>query len=190
MKWFVQNWAKIGGIVAILIIVYVLYNDLYLTKIESLFWLHFVTLLIHQFEEYVYPSGFKEFFNENIYNKNLIIRFPLNDKAIILVNVFLGWTAYLISAVNAEKSIQLAIGLLAVTILNGFLHSFMFVIKRKYNPGFVSGFFLLIPFGIYMMLRLANNISSDIMVSGFIVFVIGSAFIPLSIFITNRMKNT
>jgi len=188
MKWFTKYWATIGGFIAVVIILYILVSDLRIPDIESLLWLHFAILLIHQFEEYVYPGGFKEFFQENIYNKNRIIRFPLNDEGIILVNVVLGWTAYLTSAIYGEKMLWLAIGLLGVTILNGFLHTLMFVINRKYNPGFVSGLFLCIPFGIYVLLGLVNDLPTKTMISGIIIFIIGFTLIPLSIFVTNKFK--
>ncbi len=188
MKWFIKHWAKIGGLIVIAIAVYVSNSNFKLTDMESLLWLHFATLLIHQFEEYVYPGGFKDFFQENIYNKNRIIRFPLNDRGIILVNVIIGWTAYFFSAINGEKILWLAVGLLGVTILNGLLHTFMLVVRRKYNPGFVSGLFLLIPFGTFVLLKLLTVLPTNDLISGIIIFAIGTSLIPISIFITNKVN--
>ena len=177
---------------AIVILLKVTLSNDPITSVDSLLWLHFVTLLIHQFEEYVYPGGFKTFFQENIYNKNPIIRFPLNDRGIILVNVVLGWTAYLVSAIYGMEKLWLAIGLLGVTILNGFMHTLMFVLKRKYNPGFYSGLFLMIPFGIFVLFKIQASISISQGKHGLIIFLIAVALIPISIFVTNQFqgKNT
>ncbi len=187
MNWINKNWAKIGGLIAIVIIFVLLLNSSF-SEIESLLWVHFATLLLHQFEEYVYPGKFKEFYNENILDKNKITRFPLNDKGIILVNVILGWTAYLLSAILGENFIWLAIGLLGVTILNGIMHTIMFIVKRKYNPGFITGLFLFIPFGTFLILKSIENITPESIIYGMIVFVVGTALIPISILITNRIK--
>jgi len=184
----IKYWAKTGGLIAISIVLYIFISDLKFTDLKALLWLHFATLLFHQFEEYVYPGGFQEFFNEYIYNKTPIIRSPLNDGGIILVNVVLGWSAYLISAINGEDMLWLAIGLLGVTILNGIMHTLMFVIHKKYNPGFVTGLFIFIPFGSYVLLKLLDVTSSSMLQSGIFIFVIATVLIPLSIFITSKLK--
>lgn len=186
MKWIHKNWAVIGGIIALATISYVLFIDPQLADIESLLWLHFALLLIHQFEEYVYPGGFKEFFQENIWKKNPIMRSPLNDNGILLVNVCLGWTAYFLSALCGTQVLWLAVGLVGVSILNGIMHSVMFFYKRKYNPGFLSGLFLFIPFGIFALSKLAIYMTTEQMASGLFVFVFGTALIPISIYITSQ----
>jgi hypothetical protein len=185
MKWVTKYWANIGGVIAVVIVFSVFYAGSKFKEMNTLLWLHFAMLLMHQFEEYVYPGGFKEFFQGNIYNKNWILRFPLNDQGIVLVNVVLGWTAYLVSAVKGEKMIWLAIGLLGVTVLNGLMHTLMFVIRRKYNPGFITGIIFFIPFGTYLLLQLVPEVSTYDLVSGILVFVFGTLLIPLSIYITN-----
>ena len=184
MSWINKNWAKIGGLIAIAIIFILLFHSSF-TEIKSLLWVHFAILLFHQFEEYVYPGKFKEFYNENILGTNRITRFPLNDKGVILVNVILGWTAYLLSAILGKDFIWLAIGLLGVTILNGIMHTILFIVKRKYNPGFVSGLFLFIPFGLFLIAKSIESITPENIIYGMIVFVAGIAVIPLSILITN-----
>ena len=184
MNWFNKNWAKMGGLIAIAII-FILLLNLSFTEIKSLLWVHFVFLLFHQFEEYVYPGKFKEFYNENILATNKITSFPLNDKGIILVNVILGWTAYFLSAILGENFIWFAIGLLGVTILNGIMHTIMFIVKRKYNPGFITGFFLFIPFGLFLILKLIESETLENIIYGMIVFVVGIVLIPISILITN-----
>jgi hypothetical protein len=184
-----KHWASFGGLLALSIITTVLILPNNLSYINSLLWIHLAFLLIHQFEEYIYPGGFKDFFNKNISGKNLITRHPLNNKGIVLVNVLLGWSAYGISAIYGEKYIWLALGLTGITIFNGIMHTLMFIIHKKYNPGFFSSLFLFIPFGFYLLSILLAEISIEEMNSGFTIFLIGTVLIPISIFITNKIKS-
>jgi tryptophan-rich sensory protein len=142
--------------------------------------------MLHQFEEYQYPGGFKEFFNQTIYNKTWIIRFPLNDTAIFMVNVVVAWTAYTYSALHPEY-LWLALGLFCITFFNGFLHSFLFFRKKKYNPGFYTGLFLFIPFSSYAIYTLSEVLTWNDWISGLTIFVIGTAAIPGSIYLSNKI---
>lgn len=188
MEWINKNWAKIGFIISIGIILVILVADLELTDIERLLWLHFSILLLHQFEEYIYPGGFKKFFNQSVWNKNPITRYPLNDLGILIVNVAVGWTAYFISAIYNTQLLWLAIGLLLITLFNGLLHTFIAIIRKKYNPGFITGLFIFIPFSLYVIFKLlAVAIHSD-WVTGVSIFFIGTAMIPISIYLSNQIK--
>ena len=186
MKWINKYWSVIGGMVAFGIIVTIFLNGEYLFSTQSLFWIHLAVLLLHQFEEYSIPGGFKQFYNSNIWNKNPITRFELNDKGILIVNVVLAWIAYFLAALYGDKLISLTIGLLGVTILNGIMHTLMFCILRKYNPGLITGLFVFIPFGILFLTKIQENIELENWITGIIIFVIGTALIPVSIKLTNR----
>jgi hypothetical protein len=145
MKWGNKNWAKIGAIISVGIIGTILFVDLEQTDIERLLWLHFSILLLHQFEEYVYPGGFKDFFNQNVWNKTWITRYPLNDFGILWVNVIIAWTVYLYAAMHSTEALWLTVDLLLITLFNGVLHTTIAIIKKKYNTGLFTGLFLFIP---------------------------------------------
>jgi hypothetical protein len=187
MTWIYRNWAQIGGLAACGIILFVLISGMELTDMGVLLWLHFAGLLLHQFEEYVYPGGFKDFYNRDIRNINALAKSTLNDRGIILVNILFGWTAYLLSAISGVKMLWLAIGLSGITISNGMLHTVMFLRKRRYIPGMVSGLFLFIPFGIYVLLKAISVGTAEDLISGMVVFVIGTVSIPVSIYITYKI---
>jgi hypothetical protein len=188
MKFLVENWSKIGGIIAVGIILVILFTGLKVTDIKFLLWIHFVLLLLHQVEEYSYPGGFENFYNQHIWNKNPIMKFPLNQYGILLVNVVLGWTAYLVSAFFNLQLLWLAVGLLLISILNGLAHTIMFVMKRRYNPGFFTGLFLFVPFGLYVLLKLSGMLTMGQWGLGILTFIVGTASIPLSIFLTYKIK--
>jgi hypothetical protein len=190
MKIISTYWSAFAGVMACGVVIFTLYHDNGVFSIRSFLWLHFATLLLHQFEEYSYPGRFKHFYNNNILNKNPITSYPLNNKGILLVNVVLAWSMYLLAAFIGIKVIWLSFGLLGITISNGILHTFMFVKLKKYNPGLLTGAFILIPFGIYLFIRLVEFSSLVNIVLGLAVFIIGAALIPLSIFITSTRTNS
>ena len=188
MNWINKYWSIIGGMIAIGIIVTFIGRGDQMFSIESLIWFHLAILLLHQFEEYSFPGKFKEFYNLNIWNKNPITRFQLNNKGVLMVNVVLAWTAYLIAAIYGDKLIWLTIGLSGITILNGIMHTLMFFKLRKYNPGLITGFFMFIPFGLFLIINLKENLKIGSWILGGMVFMIGSILIPLSIRLTNKTK--
>lgn len=181
-----KYWPNLGGVIGFAIITTILLNGRQVFSIQSLTWLHLAILLLHQFEEYSIPGKFKKFYNTNIWNKNPITRFELNHKGILIVNVILAWTAYLIAAIYGEKLIWLTIGLSGLTILNGIMHTFMFIKLKKYNPGLITGLLIFIPFGTFLLTRIAGNIEQKYWMMGLIVFIIGTVSIPLTIRLTNK----
>lgn len=185
MSWIYKYWAKIGGILACGIILFVLFSGMKPTDIKALLWFHFSILLLHQFEEYIFPGGFQDFFDKTIQDKNLL-KVSLNDKGVILVNIVLGWTAYFLSAISGARILWLAVGILGITISNGMIHTIMFIIKRRYVPGVITGLLLFIPFGIYVLLKILEISTIKDVISGILVFIIGTASIPITILITGK----
>lgn len=184
-----NNWAKLGGAAGLFILFLLPFTDLKWPETEYLLWIQFSFLLFHQFEEYIYPGGFKDFFNFNILNKNRITRFPLNNISVLLVNVALGWTAYPLCAYLNINFIWFALGLVLIMIFNGVLHSVVALFTKKYNPGLISGLFLLIPFGIFIILKLNNSLTFSDWLSGITVFISGALSIILIIFLSDKIES-
>lgn len=189
MYWLDNSWAKIGGLLSACILLCLLFSDLHWTDIKFLAWLHFCLLLLHQFEEYVYPGGFKDFFNKNILNKNRLMANPLNRTGIVLVNVLIAWSAYFLAALFSTYTLGLMVGLLLISLLNGVLHTALAIIRRQYNPGLFTGFFLFIPFCLFVFFNPAIQFTLKEWGSGVFIFIIGSFSIPLTIILSNKIKN-
>lgn len=189
MNWIHKFWSHIGGIIAVGIILAIAIRGKPYFNFDSLLWLHFAILLLHQFEEYSFPGKFKEFYNTNLLNKNSITKYPLNDQGILLVNVIFAWTFYLIAAIMGAKTIYLTIGLAGVTLLNGLMHTMMFFKLKKYNPGLLTSLLLFIPFGVFLLRHIYQLGIADIKswVMGLAIFMVGTALIPLSIKLTNKV---
>lgn len=189
IKFIYKYWVYAGTFFSVLIICYVYFiekNKLPLA--DKIIMLNLAFLMLHQFEENVYPGGFKEYFNNNLYNPFGFFRNKLTDKGIFWINVILGWGMNIIALIFL-KDFPLAV-LTAVTIIfiNGLLHFFVTFKTRNYNPGVVTGSILFLPLGLYAFYKLLPiyNISYIQVLIIFITAGILSLLIPITIFATRE----
>ena len=181
MKWIQKYWSAFGGLAGIGILIYMILLWDKRPTIHSLAWIHLSILMFHQFEEYAYPGGFQEFFNRHIYSHTRLTSSRLTRKAILWVNIVIAWTAYAGAAYYFEQVPAFEAGLLLITIFNGLLHTFLGIKLKKYNPGIITGLILFIPFGIYMLYMLSNQLDAGNWRGGIFIFLFGTAMIPASI---------
>lgn len=190
MKFLINNWAKAGGVIALCIIIFVMIYKNPVSSVHSIALLNLAFLMLHEFEEFVYPGGFKEFFNTRAYNPNGFMKHKVSDNAILIVNIVIGWGSSLAAIALAHKAPWLVLIVIFVIMLNGFLHLTVSFNIRGYNPGVITGVFLSIPLGVYA----ANQFSKQGLVNGGSwLFVIGTAIvvsfvIPVVIYLS-RDKN-
>jgi hypothetical protein len=188
MKSVNNNWAKVGGVVAVCIIIFVSIYKNPVFHIHSIALLNLAFLMLHQFEEYVYPGGFKQFFNTYVGGKSRIISYPLSDKAIVTINIGLGWGLYVTGVIFPNPFIIMV--LLTASFINGVVHTGAFVKLKKYNPGLITGLFIFIPFSIYAANRVIDN---SLMTSPGIFFSIlfaigGITLIPITVYLLRDKK--
>lgn len=152
------HWAKAGGLLFIAIIIYVLFFTPYKTfSLQTIAWLNLAFLMLHQFEEYVYPGGFMDFFNNYLYGKKRIMRFRIKPVSAFHVNVTLGWGIYLLCAVTGGQSPFFVMIITTISFINGLAHTGAAVIFRKYTPGLITGLFIFIPFSVFVFFSMMNN---------------------------------
>lgn len=108
----------------------------------------FIALVLHQFEEYVRPGGFTEFYNHQIYRRSPLTQHPLGPFGVYSVNIFWGWGLYGIVCFIPNLAL-LGIGLAVVHLVNGGAHLALSIKMKAYNPGVVSGVVLLFSTGIW-----------------------------------------
>lgn len=121
-----------------------------LPPISFLLWLSLISLFLHQFEEYRYPGYFPGMMNA-MFSSKQPDRYPLNTNSALIVNVYVGWLAYLLAALLGEKALWLGIATILVSVGNFFAHTLLFNIKGKtlYNPGMFTAIVLFGPLAIY-----------------------------------------
>lgn len=157
MKFFRLHWFDIGLVLASLTGGMIL-----LTKLSSLslaLWISLISLFLHQFEEYRYPGYFPGMMNTVMFSSKHPDRYPLNTNTALIVNVFIGWVAYLLAAMFGEKTLWLAIATILVSVGNFFAHTFLFNIKGKtlYNPGMFTAIFFFVPISAYFVYTLIQS---------------------------------
>lgn len=189
-----QFWQKMLIIIIpllTLVIIFPFFMDNNPDLIQLLYWLHLPLLMIHEFEEYVFPGGFKKFFNEQTvfaldpHQKDI----PLNEAMIFWINIGI-WVLIIVGALIVD--IAPWFGLIFIIfngIFNGFGHIVLFQLKEKgYNPGLLSTIILLVPFTYFVIQEVQN---SNIMVSGeWIVAIIGGLVVGILLPVSARIRIT
>lgn len=152
---------------ALLMLVFLKALDAPLSNPLTVVWLQFPIYLIHEFEEHVFPGGFKDFVNTQVARPALQKRFgdrlptgdfPLDDRAVFWINIVFIWIVFPVAAFLASRRGMLGWGALlpAVGIVNALLHIGMGLAKRRYNPGLAVSVALNIPTGIWAFDSLAG----------------------------------
>ncbi|MCY3412827.1 MAG: HXXEE domain-containing protein [Candidatus Heimdallarchaeota archaeon] len=153
-------WPRVGGVLAVLITLGVMFewNSTGIT-LAVLFLANLAVLMFHEFEEYVFPGGFKHFMNHHTVfalpepQNNA----PASEGLILYVNLGL-WPVYLIGYLLADSIPWLGVGMVIFNIANIFGHVILFQIKKKgYNPGFITALFLMLPITAFMLYFINTN---------------------------------
>ena len=154
--WYV-HWPKAGLIAAIFIFVLLFFNSkVAIGSFEWLYWLSLPLYMIHQFEEYVYPGGFKEELNK-IFDRGEEHREILTDKIGLVVNIGFIWILTPVLIILDTFSIIFPIILMTLVAFNGFVHVIASIRFRRYNPGLIVSLLANIPLGLYVLIGLGLN---------------------------------
>jgi hypothetical protein len=110
-------------------------------------WLSLVSLFFHQMEEYRVAGTFPGMINHTMFHSDLPDRFPLNSNTSLVVNVYIGWTLYLLAAIGGTEFIWLGMATMIISLGNIIAHTFIFNLKGKtvYNAGLASSWLFFAP---------------------------------------------
>jgi len=180
MKWLYENWNKATIFLAIFIATMLFLYVKNYNYALFLIWLQTPVYMIHQFEEYILPGGFKDFFNKKVLGSTES-EFPLTSKASFWINVPLTFIAFPLSAIFAGN-VAISIGVWTVyfSIVNSLSHVVMFFIFR-YNPGLIISILLNIPVGFYVIYYFAVNhlVSIQTQLIGLVLGLLGQALLMI-----------
>ena len=189
MKWLYENWSKSTLFLAIYILLLLFLYVMDKNYALFLIWLQTPVYLLHEFEEYICPGGFLNFFNRKILKSDKG-DFPLDKAGSFWINIPLIFIAFPLAAILADK-IDLSIGIWIAyfSIINALAHVAWFF-KHKYNPGFIISLFVNIPVGIYTIYYFASNhlISTKAQIIGFVIGVIVQVVMAMYGFIYLKPK--
>lgn len=143
-----RHWYDLGAVVAICIVLLFLWRDM--PTIERVLLLNFITMLVHQYEEYGWPGGFPPLVNLVVWPRNKPDRYPLNQNGAMVINLIWSYVFYL-APVFFPTVIWLALGPMLVGLLQVIAHGILTNVKLKapYNPGMITALLGFLPLGIY-----------------------------------------
>ncbi len=153
--WFEENWQKTGVAVCLFLTIYLVV--IVLPKSTLLFALLLSTPLymLHEIDEYIFPGGFAQFLNRNIYRTD-----PenglLDKKAVFWINMAV-WIAMPLYSLWAVTDLSQAAWMPYFFIFQAVVHLILGIVgKRFINPGMVSAWLLHVPWGIWTIWLLAK----------------------------------
>ncbi len=161
LNWLYENWMKGTPFLAlytfILIWLYVGHDTIEGIAL-TLIWLQCPFYWAHEFEEYVLPGGFLDFFNRNMMGSTRGDK-PLTKVGSFWINIPLMYVLLPLSGILAHYlGADWGLWTAYYSTLNASAHVVMFFIfGRKYNPGLVISLLLNIPLGIYTIWFFLSN---------------------------------
>jgi len=143
--WFKENWSKADVVVSIVLTIYLLV--IVLPKSTLLFAILMLTpiYMLHEIEEYVFPGGFAQFMNKNIFKADPE-NGPLTLNAVFWINVTAIWIIFPLYTLWAVFDITQATAIAYILILQAIIHLILGIVgKRLFNPGMITAWLIHVP---------------------------------------------
>jgi hypothetical protein len=112
------------------------------------FWVLPFAVIAHQVEEYIYPGGFREWFNRAILGST-DANLPLTKALAFWINIPLFWTALIITAVIGSGNLWITMPVVSIVFVNAWLH-IAFAIAMNASPGVSTAMLVLLPLTSYI----------------------------------------
>lgn len=147
MNYIRNHWFDIGGITAVVMLAVLSFSYQRLSDYQLLMLLNLSALFLHQLEEYRWPGTFPGMLNRVMFNSELPDRYPLNSNTSLIVNVFVGWTVYLLAIIAGSSLVWMGMAAILVSLGNIVAHTIVFNLKGKtiYNAGLISCWLFFVP---------------------------------------------
>lgn len=153
MQFFERHWFDVGGILGIVLAVWLAVSGSSMPALTLVLWLSLLSLLAHQVEEWRWPGWFPGMLNVVLFRSDDPWRFPLNVRSGLAVNVGVGWIGYLLAALLAQDAIWLGLATILVSLGNCVLHLIVIPIRGRmlYNPGMVTSLLFFAPLVVWFI---------------------------------------
>ena len=149
MTFVQQNWYRIGGVIAVGVLGALAFFGQNLSAVQFILLLNFVAILIHQFEEYVYPGTFPGHWNAEVSRSDQPSNYPLNARSSMIANMWFGWPIYLVP-VFFPQLVWLGLAPALFGFTQVLSHGLLFPLRsaKLYSPGAITAVLLYLPIGI------------------------------------------
>jgi hypothetical protein len=120
------------------------------TSMQSVFAALLVIYMLHQTEEHLWPGGFRQFTNVNVF-KSGEDDWPVDTGGVALVNIGYVWLPVGAAALAPGALRWVGLGWIGLTLVNAITHIVSSIRFRVYNPGLVTSIVLFLPFTIWVL---------------------------------------
>jgi hypothetical protein len=162
LKLLRRHWHELGLLPAIVAGAYLMSGWAELVVLQRLLLLNFIVVLLHQLEEYRLPGGFPAVANLVLLQSPTPDRYPVNQNAAMVANLFFAYGFYLLPAVYPDV-IWLGLGPVligAVVQLVGHAIVINWRLRSFYNPGLVTTILGHVPVGVAYIYHISVNDSA------------------------------
>lgn len=182
MKFIRRNWYNIGLCVGIITAIILAFTWSGLSTIQRLLFMNFITMTIHQFEEFGFPGGMPQLLNAEVSDSERPDRYPQNQNSVMIGNLITVYGVYLLSAFFPDQ-IWFGLGGVLIGLMQTPVHiGVAKMLNSFYAPGNLAVYLGHVPIGIYFIYYgVSNNlISGWDWVLGFIIaLVVGVGIVAL-----------
>lgn len=139
-----------------------------------IFWLPFICVVLHIFEEFVWPSGFLAW--HRIYQPEIAT--SITPRFAVIGNVILLIAAIMLGIMGPAWSRSLSLWLILAALVAGnaaFFHIMGALRTRRYSPGIVTGVLLYLPLCVWGYWHFIGNHEASIQFA-LVSFAIGASY--------------
>jgi len=147
--WFHRQWMRAGLVVAVFLLVYLTVLVAPTNLVLYAMLLCAPLYMFHETEEYLFPGGFVEFANRDLYHQDPETGL-LDENLVFWINMGYIWIPLPICGLLAVYDLRFAAWIPYFLIFQALVHVFLSVAARRwYNPGLATACLLHVPFSIW-----------------------------------------
>lgn len=180
-RWLKKDWAKTGFILSIFLFIFLFIFVRPSDFVVFILLLQTPLYMLHQTEEYVFPGGFGQFFNKDIFKLETEDG-PVDQNFIFFVNVILIWFILPVFGLLSTIDYRFGLWIPYFSFFAGIADVLLAIrAKKRYNPGLIVSLFINIPVGLWSILYLINRgILENFFLNPYIVIGLGlNAILPI-----------
>lgn len=156
-SWFKRDWAKAGFLISIFLFIFLFVFVKASDFIVFLILFQTPLYMLHQTEEYIFPGGFGQFFNKDIFKLETENE-PIDENFIFFVNVILIWITLPLFGLLTTINYNFGLWIPYFSFFAGVSHIALAIkAKKKYNPGMIVSLVLNIPVGAWIVYYLYSH---------------------------------
>ena len=154
--WFHREWMRAGLVVAVFLLVYLTVLVAPTNLVLYAMLLCAPLYMVHETEEYLFPGGFVEFANRDLYQQDAETGM-LDEALVYWINMGYIWLPLPVCGLLATYDLRLAAWMPYFLILQAVVHVGLSIAARRwYNPGLASACLLHVPFSVWAIGLLSN----------------------------------